>query len=77
MYDLAQKSSKIGEEEVKGDGVDPMDKYLSSIIEEHSGESDRKYVMKVFDGMADGSGGADSITDSEIHGVGTLSQKKV
>jgi len=61
---------------VKGDGVDSLVKYMNGIIEEHSGEADRKYVMKVFDSLAEGSGGSESSTDSEIHGVGTLSQKK-
>lgn len=49
---------------------------MNSIIEEHSGEKDRKYVMEVFDHLADGSGGSESSTDNEIHGVGTLTQRK-
>jgi len=32
--------------------------------------------MGVFDNLADGAGGSESATDHEVHGVGTLTQKK-
>lgn len=51
-----------------------MMKYLSTIIQEHSGQKDRDFVMKVFDENADGSGGSSTLTDGEIHGVGTVSK---
>ena len=53
-----------------------MMKYLNGIIEAHSGEVDRKFVMGVFDNLSDGAGGSESATDHEVHGVGTLTQKK-
>lgn len=61
-------------EDPKDDGVDPMMKYLSTIIQEHSSQKDRDLVMKVFDENADGSGGSQTLTDGEVHGVGTVSK---
>ena len=71
---LSQQDSKSSQE--NDDGVDPLAKYLNGIIEEHSSQDDRKYVFDVFSSFADGSGGSDFTTDKEIHGVGTVSQKK-
>jgi hypothetical protein len=70
---MAEGSSNE-ENNFKDDGVDPMMKYLSSIIQEHSSQKDRDLVMKVFDDNADGSGGSQTLTDGEVHGVGTVSK---
>ena len=69
-----EKNSSNDQEE--GDSVDTMVKYLNGFIEQHAGEEDRKYVMKVFDSLAKGSGCSESSTDREVHGVGTLIQNK-
>lgn len=72
----AGNTSSSESEEPKDDGVDPMMKYLSTIIQEHSSQKDRDLVTQVFDENADGSGGSQTLTDGEVHGVGTVSKQK-
>lgn len=70
----AAETSTTSNSVAEDDGVDPMMKYLSTIIQEHSSQKDRDFVMKVFDENADGSGGSQTLTDGEVHGVGTVSK---